>query len=78
MDGQPLRYHRTVDGHFVLYSVGLDCEDNQGLLRTPAEARARLQSGLNLTDGTDIVWPRPATPFEVEMARLATLASARL
>ena len=30
MDGQPLRYRLTDDGHFILYSVGLDCVDDGG------------------------------------------------
>ena len=30
MDGKPLRYQLTDDGHFVLYSVGLDCVDDGG------------------------------------------------
>jgi hypothetical protein len=63
MDGKPLRYHLTDDGHFVLYSVGPDCVDNGG----------RMQSLIarGLPFGTaefwypqknvDIVWPRPAT-----------------
>jgi hypothetical protein len=29
--GQPLHYHRTADGHFVLYSVGWDGKDDGGL-----------------------------------------------
>ena len=35
MDGQPLRYRVTNDGHFILYSVGLDCIDNGGDMRRP-------------------------------------------
>ena len=43
MDGQPLRYRLTQDGHFVLYSVGLDCVDNGGQMRQAAEARNALR-----------------------------------
>jgi hypothetical protein len=42
--GQPLRYHRTADGRFVLYSVGWNEKDDGGVRR----------------DGTpegDWVWP---------------------
>ncbi len=35
MTGQPLHYEVTEDGHFVLYSVGLDCVDNGGKIQTP-------------------------------------------
>ena len=30
IDGQPLRYRRTDDGKFVLYSIGLDGKDDGG------------------------------------------------
>lgn len=30
MDGKPLRYHLGDDGHFLLYSLGLDCADHGG------------------------------------------------
>jgi hypothetical protein len=30
MDGQPLRYRRTEDGRFLLYSTGRDCVDDGG------------------------------------------------
>jgi len=35
MDGQPLRYRAGPDGHYVLYSVGLDCVDNGGKVEPP-------------------------------------------
>ncbi len=64
MDGQPLRYRPTTDGHFLLYSVGLDCVDDGG--KPPAPDAPRF---LENRDGTysaltnvDIVWPVPATP----------------
>ena len=38
MDGKPLRYRVTGDGHFVLYSVGLDCVDNGGRMRPSRSA----------------------------------------
>jgi hypothetical protein len=31
MDGKPFRYRLVNDGHFILYSVGLDCVDNGGI-----------------------------------------------
>jgi hypothetical protein len=84
MDGRPLGYRPTNDGHFVLYSVGLDCVDNGGRLIQSAIARAggldfpprRLGwnygggnpgiGGRGDTDGTDLVWPRPASAAEVK------------
>jgi hypothetical protein len=29
--GQPLKYHRTADGHFVLYSIGWNAKDDGGV-----------------------------------------------
>lgn len=68
MDGQPLRYQVTADGHFVLYSVGLDCVDNGGEMRRPRR-RGPMYQGLpefGTPVGTDLVWPRPATAAEVQ------------
>lgn len=63
MDGQPLRYRLTDDGHFLLYSVGLDCVDNGGKIqpRMGDENFARLiRPGMPLPEA-DIVWPLPAS-----------------
>lgn len=67
MDGQPLRYRLTDDGHFILYSVGLDCIDNGGKLQTREQ-----HIGINWEAGpfgiapeADLVWPRPASAVEV-------------
>ena len=68
MDGKPLRYRLTDDGHFVLYSVGLDCDDNGGKMQLLGE-RTRRYGGLvefGIQTGTDLVWPRPASVAEVE------------
>ena len=61
MDGQPLRYRLAADGHFLLYSVGLDGVDNGGKMR-----RSFRDVGLDrpARPGTpeaqfDLVWPRP-------------------
>jgi hypothetical protein len=59
-DGQPLRYRRTEDGRFILYSVGLDCTDHGGVGRKPE------RFWMNVADDhMDIVWPFPASPAEV-------------
>jgi hypothetical protein len=42
--GQPLKYHRTADGQFVLYSVGWNETDDGGV------------PGKSVTEG-DWVWP---------------------
>lgn len=63
MDGQPLRYRLTVDGQFVLYSVGLDCVDDGGMMSDPSSPlwiRAVLENPSGPTN-VDIVWPRPDT-----------------
>src|SRR5439155_20276039 len=69
LDGKPLRYRRTDDGHFVLYSVGLDCVDNGGEMRQPRrrEVPYEVPSGFGFRQGPDLVWPRPASTAEVEL-----------
>ena len=64
MDGQPLRYRPTSDGHFLLYSVGLDCMDDGG--KAPAPDALRFGSFEHgkfvVPKHVDIVWPVPAGP----------------
>lgn len=50
MDGQPLRYARTAEGFFRLWSVGQDGVDNDGV------ARKKESGGVDET-GLDWVWP---------------------
>ena len=71
MDGQPLRYRLTDDGHFILYSVGLDCVDNGGIIQTRNQRiRANREAGLiGIRTEADIVWPLPATASAVEALR---------
>jgi len=67
MDGQPLRYRCTEDGHFVLYSVGLDCTDDGG--QATVESLGREAGGpgdFGIRQGTDLVWPRPASASDVK------------
>jgi hypothetical protein len=66
-DGKPLRYQVTRDGHFVLYSIGLDCMDQGGDLR-PVKYWHQDQGVRSYTRGpeADLVWPRPASRLEVE------------
>jgi hypothetical protein len=60
LDGKPLRYRRSEDGRFTLYSVGLDFQDDGGNSRQPGMLWA--SSG---RDKTDLVWPRPASAPEL-------------
>jgi len=68
MDGKPLRYRATADGHFVLYSVGLDCVDNDGRMRPSGRRRGPFEDGtrFGIPHDTDVVWPRPASDAEVK------------
>ena len=61
MDGQPLRYRLTDDGHFVLYSVGLDRVDDGGKMSDPSAPHWILNFWKNpsVPTNVDIVWPRP-------------------
>src|SRR5262249_41124618 len=68
MDGKPLRYYTKDDGHYLLYSVGLDCTDNGGKASISQQG-ADLPEGPVLFDyqeGTDLVWPRPVALDPVE------------
>jgi hypothetical protein len=71
MDGKPLHYRRTDDGHFVLYSVGLDCVDNGGLLPQSPQRRSAYGEPPRraVARQTDLVWPRPASAAEFENSR---------
>jgi hypothetical protein len=65
MDGQPLRYRRTDDGRYLLYSVGLDCIDDHGKLLADANAsNYPTGAGFGRPEGPDIVWPIPASAAE--------------
>lgn len=67
MDGKPLRYRLTDDGHFVLYSIGLDGVDDGG--KMPSSDQRRMPGGfggrIGITQAADLVWPRPASDTEV-------------
>src|SRR5262249_45716741 len=68
MDGKPLRYRRTDDGHFLLYSIGLDCVDDGGQMRRRRNRNMPDQAAADYNEPIDIVWPRPAS--EAEASRL--------
>jgi len=65
MDGKPLHYQLTSDGHFVLYSIGLDCIDQGGDMQ-PVKYWHEDQGTRSYALGpeADLVWPRPASSAE--------------
>ena len=79
MDGQPLRYRLTDDGHFLLYSVGLDCVDHGGKIQTREQAiRTRREDlPVGMRPEADIVWPMPASRTVVAALREEQLAVRR-
>lgn len=62
MDGKPLRYKRAENGHYVLYSTGLDVQDDGGVGRCSDRRQQVHQppSAAPTQRGTDLVWRRPA------------------
>ena len=68
IDGQPLRYRLTEDGHFVLYSVGMDCVDDGGEVRQPRRRGLDYPGPPDFSPParTDLVWPRPALAAGVQ------------
>jgi hypothetical protein len=72
MDGQPLRYRLTDDGHFVLYSIDLDGIDHGGQWQQQKRMRMRFSGTRNYflpQQAADLIWPRPASAAEVESLR---------
>jgi hypothetical protein len=67
MDGQLLRYRLTDNGHFLLYSIGLDCVDNGGKMLEREERITGLRDfrSTGTVPQEDIVWPLPASSIEV-------------
>ena len=56
MDGQPLRYKRTAENTFVLYSVGVNGVDDGG----DPSPREGAENPQFFAEGRDVVWPWPA------------------
>jgi hypothetical protein len=52
VDGQPLHYHRTSNGRFILYSVGWNGQDDGGVVGLNAYGRLDFNTG-------DWVWQYP-------------------
>ncbi len=74
MNGQPLRYWLNEDGHFLLYSVGLDCVDNGGRMESPSAEGDRISTLTNPNASrpeSDVVWPLPASSADITVLRVA-------
>ena len=69
MDGKALRYRLRGNDSFILYSTGLDCIDDGGvMMRIEPQTGAYNASStgpFGRRDGPDVLWPRPASPEEV-------------
>jgi len=72
MDGHQLRYHLLPgNADFVLYSTGLDCLDDGGVMaRTesqPGTYGAGFYGRAGRREGPDLLWPRAASLQEAEL-----------
>ena len=65
MDGEPLRYQRSGDGTFLLYSVGENGLDDGGNPAFPKYVQSSNYYWQN-SEALDWVWPQPATEQEVQ------------
>jgi hypothetical protein len=65
MDGQPLRYQLGNDGKFVLYSTGLDCVDDGGVIPKSPREGPRQPVAMGVSSGADLVWPRAASSNDI-------------
>jgi hypothetical protein len=64
MTGAPLKYRPWKDGRFLLYSTGLDCDDDGGIATVQTDREAELDPLFGARPGTDLLWPLPATDAE--------------
>jgi hypothetical protein len=71
MDGEPLRYRRTDDDRFLLYSVGLDGNDDHGQLLGTGNS-SPFGPTFGRPEAPDLVWPLPASSAEVRAYAQAT------
>jgi len=81
IDGQPLRYHLTDDGHFILYSIGTDGVDDGGKMPVASAPSGRGSGGgylgglVGTASTLDIVWPRPASETEAASVHQAQVTA---
>jgi len=72
INGQPLHYRAAEGGDFIVYSVGLDCVDNDGRIHTSQTGEERLANLRNphlAVPESDIVWPFAASSAQVAALR---------
>lgn len=70
MNNEPLHYSVRGDGHFLLYSIGLDGKDDGGKMAAGSEDDDPVAMMKGLFRDPDIVWPLPA-PVAVADAHAA-------
>ena len=58
IDGAALRYRRTTDGRYLLYSIGWDCRDDGGGIEWPADRTWR-HGATNPKTGEPLSLPNP-------------------
>jgi hypothetical protein len=71
INSQPLHYRAPEGDDFIVYSVGMDCVDNDGRIHT-SQAEERLARATNPNSAvpeSDIVWPFAASPAQVAALR---------
>jgi hypothetical protein len=65
IDGQPLRYRKTDDGHFLCYSIGLDGVDDGGQMMDWLNPTQEAGPGFRPRREPDLAWARPGTAEEI-------------
>lgn len=75
IDGKPLRYRLTDDGHFILYSVGLAGVDDGGQIHLTSRYGSATPLYFGPSQNDDIVWPSPATAGEIAAAEATALSA---
>ena len=76
INGEALHYLRTDDGHFIVYSIGLDCIDEGGEMKLAEPRGVQFGRGFGRPSEPDLDWPRPATAIELaEQKRIADSAA---
>jgi hypothetical protein len=69
MDGKPLRYRPLEGTNFIVYSTGLNCVDDGGIMQVETNQFGGSGRGFARAEEPDILWPRAATTEELESAR---------
>jgi hypothetical protein len=69
MDGKPLRYRSLGGTNFIVYSTGLDCIDDGGIMQAETNQMGGFGRGFSRWEQPDMSWPRAASPEETESDR---------